>query len=135
VRIAFQDGAVHISAGIAFVSITNKVLWLSGGLPGGLPFAPCWESAPAAAAQSRASHLIDDLLGAQAAQAIFQRSISTPGCVFCQAFRIDRAGVSQHDFALAGKEGLLVEGGYALPFGQAGVALDSILQQQFVIVP
>ena len=51
VRIAFQNGAVHVRAGRTFVGVANDVLQVALGLPGELPFLPGGEGRPAAAAE------------------------------------------------------------------------------------
>ena len=104
VRIAFQHGAVHVGAGLAFVGVADDVFHVGGGLPGEPPFLAGGKGRAAAAAQPRLDHRVDHRLGRHLRQRPEGPAIGAAGDRFVQRHRIDRAAVPQDDLLLAAVE-------------------------------
>ena len=82
VGIAFQQGAVHERAGVAFVSVADEVLVLRLGSAGELPLLAGGETGAAAAAQAGVQHFLDNLFGGHLGQRLGQGPVAVKGDVF-----------------------------------------------------
>ena len=102
--IAFESGAVHVSAGVALVGVAHHVLLALGLLLGELPLHSGGEACAAAAAETRLENLFDDLLGRHLEEHLLNRLVAVAGDVVFNLLRIDHAAVTQNDAVL-----LLVE--------------------------
>ena len=103
-RIAFQLGAVHEGARVAFVGVAHDVLLVAGGLFAELPFQAGGEAGAAAAADARLLDLIDDLIGGHLGERLGEGGPSVHGDVFVDAFGIDDAAVCAGDLVLMAEE-------------------------------
>ena len=140
VGIAFQSGAVHVSAGVALVGITDHVLLALGLLLGELPLHAGGEARAAAAAETRLEHFFDDLLGRHLEENLLESLVAVAGDVILDLLGIDDAAVSQNDAVL-----LLVERNVGVGdelLGLIGIvaearndaALDEVLGDDFLDV-
>ena len=59
VWIAFQDAAVHVRAGIAFICVHNDIFGFIVSVAGSFPFPACGKSAAAASAQVGLRHFVE----------------------------------------------------------------------------
>ena len=94
-RVAFQHGAVHERARVAFVGVADHVFLVGFVRRGKAPFEPRGEAAAAAAAQTGILHDLDDLFGLELGQALGKRLIAVVGDIFVDIFGIDDAAVAQ----------------------------------------
>ena len=85
VRVAFEHGAVHERARVAFVGVAEDVLHVAGGLARELPLEAGREARAAAAAQARLLDLVDDLLGRHLGERLGERRVAVAGDVFLDA--------------------------------------------------
>ena len=115
VGIAFQQGAVHESAGVALVSVADEVLVLRLAGTGKLPLLAGGETGAAAAAQSGLQHFVNDLFGGHLGQRLCQGLVAVKRDIFVDVFGIDHAAVPQRDAHL-----LLVEPDLAQALLHAG---------------
>ena len=104
VGIAFESGAVHVSAGVAFVGVAHHVLLTLGLLLGELPLHSGGEACAAAAAEARLENLFDDLLGRHLEEHLLDGFVAVACDVVIDLLWIDHAAVAEHDAVL-----LLVE--------------------------
>ena len=99
-RIAFQHGAIHEGAGVAFVGVADDVFFLLAGLGHRAPLQAGGVAGAAAAAQSAAHHLVDHLVRRHLGDGVDQREVAVVRDVVFDALGIDAAGVFQHDLLL-----------------------------------
>ena len=104
VGIAFESGAVHVSAGVTLVGVAHHVLLPLRLLLGELPLHSGGEARAAAAAEARLEHLVDDLLGRHLEEHLLDRLVAVAGDVVLDLLGVDHAAVAQDDAVL-----LLVE--------------------------
>ena len=98
--IAFEDGTVHESTRVAFVSIAGHILLVADRVVGELPLQAGGESAAAAAAQTGLEDFINDFLTGHGGQRLFQSTVAVHGQVFINVLRIDHAAVAQGNTVL-----------------------------------
>ena len=140
VGIAFERGAVHVSAGVALVGVTDHVLLALRLLHSELPLHTGGEARAAATAETRLKHLIDDLLGRHLKENLLESLVTVAGDIILDLLGINDAAVSQNDTVL-----LLIERnvsvGYEL-LGLIGIvaetrndaALNKVLGDDFLNV-
>ena len=89
-RVAFEDAAVHVGTGIAFVGVANQDFSAFSRLAGEhFPFSSGGESAAAASAKPRGLDFVDDRRRIAGDQDFFQRQISVLSDVIEDSPRID----------------------------------------------
>jgi hypothetical protein len=99
-RIAFENAAIHVSTGIAFVGVTEHVTLISRSLAGEIPFHPGREARAAATAQPGAFHFVDHIVRRHAVEHFAERLIDADVKRLVDAFGINPAAVAQNDFGL-----------------------------------
>ena len=104
VGIAFERRAVHVSAGVALVGVTDHVLLALRLLHSELPLHTGGEARAAATAKTRLKHFIDNLLGRHLEEDLLESLVTVAGDIVIDLLGIDDAAVSQNDAVL-----LLVE--------------------------
>src|ERR1019366_2289819 len=120
VGVALQNGAIHESAGVAFIGIADDVLLLFASLGHGAPLQAGGVPRAAAAAQSAALHLVDDFERRHLRNGGHQGDVAIVRNVVFDALGIDLAGVFQHDPLLTLEEGHV--GGAGVQAAGGGVA-------------
>ena len=99
VGIAFQHGAVHERAGIAFIGVAEHVLGFGRFGSHELPLEAGGEACAAAAAQPGVEHFLKGGLTAHG-KGLGYALIAAVGDVFKDVFRVDASAVAQHEALL-----------------------------------
>ena len=95
VGVAFQNGTIHESTGVALVGVANHVLLVSLGSGGKLPLLAGGETSAATAAQTGFQHFVNHLLRGHLRQGLAQSAIAVEGDIFVDVFRVDTTAVPQ----------------------------------------
>jgi len=104
VRVAFEDGAVHERAGVAFVGVAQHVLDVAALLLGEPPLHASGKAGAAATAQAAGQHLLDDLFGGHLGDDLGEGLVPVAGDVLADVEGVDDPAVPQHDLDLAVEE-------------------------------
>ena len=94
-RVAFEDGAIHKRAGVAFVGIAYHVFFVGIVFARDFPFQSCGKSGAAAATQPRFLNDIDGFLRRVLGKAFAQRLIRIAGNGFVDVLRVNRAAIPE----------------------------------------
>ena len=136
-RIGFQQTAVHVGAGVAFVAIADEVLRRLFLCPAHFPLDARGESRTAATAQPGARDLIDHLLGGQRRERQPHALVAVPGEIIVDLLRVDEPFVAQnHRHLFMEKWNVRQRGDGLFRFGGDkhelldGSALDDVLFDQ-----
>ena len=108
VRVAFQDGAIHEGAGVAFVGVANHVLLFAGGLHARLPFDARGEARAAAPAKAAALDFLHHVRRA-ARQRLGDGGVSVAGDVGLQGGVFHLAAVAQRNAHLLAEKADVLE--------------------------
>ena len=115
VRIAFEDTAVHIGAGIALIGVADHELLVAAGGAALLPLAAGGEPPAAPAAQTRSLDLVDNRFRRHAAEHLRRGGIAADGDVVPDVGRVDLPVLAQEYAVLRPVEGNLRFLGDLLP--------------------
>src|SRR5580693_847681 len=110
--IALDLVAVHVSAGIAFVSVADDELLVGDSLAQELPLIARQKSGAAAAPQLGGLDLLDDQLRLVVDQRLIKRLVATDRDVLLDVVGIDQPAITQHDLLLSLEKGNVVPRGY-----------------------
>ena len=97
--VAFQHGAIHERAGVAFVRVAAHVFGAAFGHAGELPLSSGGEARAAPSAQTGSLHFLKGFFGAHF-QGFGQPFISAAGDIFLNVFGVDASAVAQHQTVL-----------------------------------
>ncbi len=92
-RVAFENGAVHKCARIAFVRVADNVLGVAGVLGGEAPLNAGGETCTTTAADAGSLHQFDNRLRGHLAEALGQALVTASGNIGINVLRIDKSGV------------------------------------------
>ena len=107
VRVAFEDGTVHESTGVAFVGVAANILLISLVACREFPLQAGREARTASAAETGIQNGLDDLLGGHFGQHLAQSGVAVTGNVVVDFFGVDNAAVAQRHALL-----LCIESGF-----------------------
>ena len=120
VRVAFEHGAVHERARVAFVGVADDELFAFGLGGRERPFLAGGEARAAASAEVGSGDHVDDVLGLHGGDDLREGGIAAFGDVLVDIFGIDAAGVAEDDARLEFAFG----GGFV--FGIVPAAVDGV---------
>ena len=99
-RIALNLVAVHISAGVSLIGVTDNVLGVGLGLGHKIPLVACEKAGAAASAEPGGLDLFDNAVGAAVDQHLVKSLIAAHSDVFLNVRRIDETAVAQNNLLL-----------------------------------